>query len=87
MKCQKMETSFGIFTMEEKESIEDKDKFVGAIRLTFKPNMPTKLDGSELKCFSLKYPGQNSYIPTNRYEWLMSWYKGGRNVNTFDFDD
>ncbi len=78
MKVKKIEFEFGLLTLEEKENGHDEEGFVGDIRLSFKPNFPTKKDGAELKCFSIDYPRHNPYHEVDYYEWLMSWYKEGR---------
>ena len=43
-------------------------------------NEDAKLDNAELKIFSIDYPRESNHFE-NKYEYLFSWYKDGRNVN------
>ena len=79
MKTEMINTKLGDIIIEEKDSAEDKEVFVGAIRMRFKPNLP-KQEGKHLKIFSCSMP---EHSEDKSYRYLMSWYNdNGRNVNT-----
>ena len=77
MQTKEYKTDLGIIKIEEKENKSDREIFVGAIRLKFIPKLPIK-NNVELKVFSCSLP---EHTRDGSYEYLMSWYKDGRNIN------
>jgi len=78
MKEETVDCSLGTIIIETKNTPEDKEVFVGSVRMQFKPNLPTK-DNAALDCFSMSQPREGI---SNAYEYLFDWYSNGRCVGS-----